>query len=117
METITPLLLLGALGYTLVNLVKFLRARDVDGVVTTLGAWLVGFLLVVVGSHAELTQNWVVPGLDVALGSLDWWSQLLLGASALSLFGVAYDFKKAIDSTDSAKVPTLLPGGDAPPPH
>lgn len=109
MEAVLPVALLGALGYTLVNLVKFARAGDLDGVVTTVGSWLVGFLLVAVGAHAGLTENFVVPGLDVALGQLDWWSQLLLGASMLSLLGVVYDFKKALDSSDSAKVPTLLP--------
>lgn len=110
MEQLAPLVLLGALGYTLLNLVKYVRARDWSAVATTLAAYAIGCVLVLVAGNAELTENLPVPGMETTFGDLDFWSSLILGASMLSVLGIAYDYKRAIDGSDSAATPSLLPG-------
>lgn len=109
------ILLLGSLGFMLFNAVKNARARNWDPVITTIAVWLIGFLLVVIASHSGLLEAREVPGLTgVTFGSLDWPSQLLLGASILSVLGVVNQGFKAIDNSQSANTPSLLPGPTPP---
>jgi hypothetical protein len=109
MDTLTPVVLLGSLGFMLVNLVKYVRARDWDPAITTILVWLVGFILVALAAHTSLTENTPVPGLaGVTFGSIDTWGQVLLGASILSVLGVVDKALKAIDNTRSSAGPSLL---------
>lgn len=110
MEVLTPVILLGSLGFMLMNLIKYVRAGDWNSAVTTIVVWFVGFVLVAVAAHSGLTESTPVPGLsDVTFGSLDTWSQVLLGASILSVLGVVNQGFKAIDNSQSAATPSLLP--------
>jgi hypothetical protein len=92
-----PILVLGLVVYTLTNLLKYLRARDWNGVLTLLGAWVVGFLAV-----------WLV-------GSTDWGAtisvaeKVLAGLVVASAAATTADLKKAFDGTDTATKPPLVP--------
>jgi hypothetical protein len=109
MEVLTPVILLGSLGFMLVNLIKYVRAADWDPALTTVLVWFVGFVLVAIAAHTSLTENTEVPGLTgVTFGSIDTWGQVLLGASILSVLGVTDKVIKALDNTRSSAGPSLL---------
>lgn len=109
MEAIIPIALLGGLGVKLLDLLKYLRAKDWNATATQVGAWATGVLLVFLASGADIFENTVLPGLDQTFADLNGASKVILGASILSLLGIAaVDFRKAFDGTDSAKTPTLL---------
>lgn len=97
----------------IIQLVDF--AREIAGgkanrssVVTQLLAWLVGIVVVWLGSVASVTADLMLPGIDTALGLLDLGSIFLVGLLASSLASTVVDVKSAIDGTDSAVKPLLL---------
>lgn len=106
-----------ALSATVVKVTDFLRflaatARGEKGhgsaITTQVVAWAGGVAAVIVAAHSGMTEGMSVPGLDVTVGSLDGWSQVLAGMMIGSAGSLAVDAKQAIDSTDSATKPTML---------
>jgi len=104
---------LGALASKVIELLKLLRAKDVNGAVTLVSIWVAGLVAVFLGAEADVTENLSLPGTGIPLGSLDTGSKILLGLVMMSSISFAYDFKKAFDQSDSAKQPPLL-GPDGP---
>lgn len=96
-----------ALAWKLVDTVKALRAGDVNIVVTQLAVWGAGVLVVWLGSETRWGDSIDING--VALTHLNTAEIVLLGMCLLSAGSVLYDFKKAVDNTDSAAFPPLLP--------
>lgn len=95
-----------ALIYSSVNLLKYLKAGDVNAVVTQLVVWAAG-----VGVFALLAAtNWAdgIKVGELALGQLNFASLVLVGVSAGSAASVGFDVKKAIDKSDSAHTPPLV---------
>lgn len=92
-----------------VSVIKELVNKNFNAAITQLVVWVVGFIAVVLAAHAAITEALVVPGLTVPLGSLDWPSELLLAWILGSTGSFIFDFKKAIDSSDSSAEPSLLP--------
>lgn len=92
-----------------VSVIKELANKNFNAAITQLVVWVVGFIAVVLAAHAAVTEALVVPGLTVPLGSLDWPSEVLLAWILGSTGSFIFDFKKAIDSTDSSAEPSLLP--------
>lgn len=92
-----------------VSVIKSLVNRDFNAAITQLVVWVVGFVAVVLAAHAAVTEALLVPGLTVPLGSLDWPSEVLLAWILGSTGSFVFDFKKAIDATDSSAEPSLLP--------
>lgn len=98
-----------------VSVVKALASRDWNASLTQLVVWVVGFVGLSLAAHADVTSGWLLPGLEVQLSSLDG-SSLVLLAWVLGASGsFAYDVKKALDGTDSAAEPRLLPLSGTPP--
>ena len=79
-----------------------------SAVVTQATAWVAGILLVWICAHTGATSDFVVPGLDVALGKLDAGGTILSGLLVSSLGSSLVDVKQALDATDSASKPSLL---------
>jgi hypothetical protein len=101
-----PLALLGALVYKFVDFLKFCRVKDWNSAGTQAVAWLAGILAITLFANSDFSA-----GIDLggrSLGSLNFVSQVIVGLSATSLFSAFYDFKRAIDGTDSAKTPALI---------
>lgn len=92
-----------------VSVVKSALNKDVNAAVTQLVVWVIGFIVISLAAHAQLTENLVVPGLTVALNNLDWQSLVLVAYILGGTGSFAFDFKKAFDSSDSAAEPSLLP--------
>lgn len=87
-----------------------------SAVVTQATAWLGGIIIVVLASHAKVSADLVLPGMSTALGHLDGSSQVLYGLMVASLGSSAVDVKQALDRSDSAVKPPLLPPTPSPPP-
>lgn len=108
-----PILVLGLVVYTLTNLLKYLRARDWNGVVTLLGAWVIGIIAVWLVGATDWAQTVTVGGLKT-LDKLSWAEKVLVGLVVTSVGSVVYDLKKSFDNTDTAATPMLVPPKGAP---
>ena len=108
MEQIAILLGLAFAINKTVSVIKALLSKDFNTPVTQLVVWVVGFVGITLAAHAQVTSALLVPGLEAPLGSLDASSLVLLAWILGSSGSFAFDFKKAVDGTDSAAEPSLL---------
>lgn len=114
MEAVAILAGLAFAGNKTVSVIKGATAKDWKFVFTQVLVWVVMFGVIVLAAHAQITEDLVVPALGIALGSVDFASQFMLAWILGSSGSVVWDFKKAIDQTDSAREPTLAIGSDSP---
>lgn len=98
-----PLLAAITLVWKIVDFVKYLRARNVDAVVTQLGVWIAGVGVTLLLAATNYADGIVIG--DLALGNLNLASLVLLGLTIGSSASALVDVKKALDNTDSAAVP------------
>lgn len=102
-----PLLAAVALIWKIVDVVKYARVRNVDAVVTQVGVWFAGVVVMLLLATTDFASGVEVGG--SILGDLNVWSLILIGLSVGSSASVGVDFKKAFDNTDSAAVPIPAP--------
>jgi glutamine amidotransferase PdxT len=107
MEPLT-LIALAALVAKIVSVVKYAQARDGAAVGTQLAVWGTGVGVIALAAQADVAASIEVVG--TTLGALDFPSQILVGLSLGSFGSQVYDFKRAIDGTDSAREPSLGAG-------
>lgn len=102
--------LLLALAFTVNKIVTVIKSvgKDNNMVITQLLVWVVGVLAIFAGGNAEILENLVLPGLDQAIGDLDFLSVVLVGLMLGSTGSFAYDGLKSIDNTRSAAEPSLM---------
>lgn len=87
---------------------KFVHARDWNAALTQAVIWGLGIGAVMIAAQADIAEGFRVFGGSL-LADLDAWSQVLAGLTLASVGSVGfYDFRKALDGTDSAKEPPLL---------
>lgn len=103
-----PQLALASLVYSMVNLARYVRARDWDGSLTIAVSYAIGVAAVMITAQTDWASAIDIG--DRTLGGLNAWSQLLAGLTLASSAGVVADLKKAIDRTDTAVKPSLLNG-------
>lgn len=109
MESAAALAALAALAWKITSLVKYLSAGQVRQAVTTVVPWVAAFVALLIGAQADATAAVVLPSVHVSLGDMDVASMLLLAATTGALGSTFYDVKTALDNTDSAAEPQLLP--------
>lgn len=105
--------LLGLIVYKLLDFLKDLTNRNWSGVITILIGWVAGIAGVFLFADSAFgSQLQVGEGHhhSLLLGDLDVSSKVILGMAATNLLAAFYDAKKAVDGSDSAKTPPLLPG-------
>jgi hypothetical protein len=119
-------LVLGSLGLKGTDLVKYLKellwplspqteaekaARNdgLNGVVTSLISYAVGFVSVEVVKHSAWGDQVVVGGHK--LSSIDMGSSIVFGIVFAAVAGTLYDFKSALDNTGSAAKPKIVKSG------
>lgn len=107
---LVPLVALGTVVFSFVNVLKFASARQWNAVVTQLIAWAAGIAGVFLAGATQFASGIAVG--DVSLSNLNGSSKLFLGLIATSLLSTVNEIKKAIDATDSAATPPLLPNAD-----
>lgn len=101
-----PLAAFALLIVGVVNFLKFLKARDWNGALTTLIAWIGGIVAVIVAGHSDFGSG--IPVGDITLADLNFWSQVFVGMTVASVGSYVVDVKKALDDNDSAKTPPLI---------
>ncbi len=68
-------------------------------------AWAIGVATTFAVAHTDLASAFMFGNKN--LGQISGGSQFLVGLAAASSIGIVYQFTKAIDSTQSAAVPSL----------
>lgn len=108
-----PIIVIGALLKKAVDFLKYLLAKDWNGVVTQLVVWLVGIGLTWLLSASDFANGVEIGGLD--LGNLNTASIVLVGLSLSSTASfLGQDLIKALDNTQSAATPNLVEKSDPP---
>lgn len=103
-----PLVAALALALKIVDLAKYAMARDVNSVVTQLVTWVAGVVVILLLAQTDFASGISIG--DLALSEVNLASQILLGLTVAASGSVVYDFKKAVDRTDSARTPSLMSG-------
>jgi hypothetical protein len=112
--SLAQLAALGTVVFTSVNFIRFALAGDKSSATSQVLAWASGIAAAFVVAHTDLATAFVFG--TKPLNQLNMISQGLVGLMAASSISVVNEIKKAIDSTDSARVPTLrIPGAPAAP--
>ncbi len=104
---LVPLVALGTVVFNLVNVLKYASGRQWNSVVTQLIAWAAGVAGIFLVGATEFASGIMVG--DVSLEGLDTPSKFFLGLVATSLLSTFNELKKALDRSDSASTPPLLP--------
>src|SRR5215831_13800208 len=105
MPDLTQLVALGAVVYTSVNFVRCALVTDRSSVVSQLLAWAAGVSMTFVVAHSDLAPAFTFGSKN--LGQISGESQFLVGLAAASSISIVYQFTKAIDTKQSAAVPTM----------
>lgn len=100
---------LGSLLTKLVDTVKQIRAGNWNAVVTQVVVWAGAIGLVALAAASDLAGGFAIPGTSLTLANLKPSTVVLVGLALGSTVSVAVDVRKAIDTSDSAKTPQLLP--------
>lgn len=103
-----------AIIWKLVDVLRFISARDINAVVTQVSVWLSAFAVALLAREAEPFST--VGILGSTFGDLDLAAVVLFALGLGSTASGVVDFKKALDGTDSAAVPPLLPTSPPPDP-
>lgn len=105
-----PLLVAAMIVGQIIDVIKGLRAKDWNLVVTIVAAWVAGTIVAVVLANSDFADQ-IKLGDDFVLGDVNGFSVALFGVAFGTLAGQIVDFKKAFDNADSQKKPSLLPSG------
>lgn len=97
-----PLVAALALVWKIVDVVKYVRAKNLDAVITQVGVWFAGVVVIILLAATDFAQGVVIA--SARLSDLNVASLILIGLSIGSSASVLVDAKKALDNTDSAVV-------------
>lgn len=96
-----------AVSMQVTDLLRFLSAGQLRQALTGVIPWVALFVVLLLGSQADVTNQLPIPGTGEALGGLNWASLLLVAIAGGSTGSQVVNFKQAIDGTDSSRVPPL----------
>ena len=105
MPDLAQLVALGTVAYTVVNFIRYALVTNWSSVFSQILAWAAGVTMTFVVAHTDLASAFTFGSKN--LGQISGGSQFLVGLAAASSIGIVYQFTKAIDSTQSAAVPSL----------
>jgi hypothetical protein len=108
-----PLVVMVSLVKKVVDFVKYAVNGDVNAIVTQIVAWLVGIGSAFLAANSDWARSIMINGQP--LSSLNAWSLVFVGVVLASVAGFGWDTVKAIDGTNSAQVPPLVPDRHTPP--
>lgn len=110
MDVVPLLVVIVILVKKLVDFAKYVKAGNLNGILTQLLAWIGGIAAAFLGAQTQWAEATTVGG--VKLSDLGWASLVLVGLIIGSAAITLDDTTKAIDTSDSAHVPDLV---DEPP--
>ena len=105
MPDLAQLVALGTVAYTAVNFIRYALVTNWSSVFSQTLAWTAGVVMTFITAHTDLAPAFMFGSKN--LGQIGGFSQFLVGLAAASSIGIVYQFTKAVDTTQSAKVPTL----------
>ena len=111
-QTLTPLILLATTLYTFTNLVKYAKAKDVNGAVTIILACAAGIAAIALAAHSAATGGIVLVQGGLPLSALDGASQVLVGIAVGTTAPALADTFKAVDGHRTSAKPPLVGPGD-----
>ena len=97
-----------ALVKSVVDLLKYFRAKDTNGWVTQIVVWLSGVGAAVLLAASDLAETFKLNDAGLTLGNANGATVALVGLGIGSSAMLANEFKKAIDRNDSAAKPDLV---------
>lgn len=108
MDDLTTIAALLAIGAHLTALFKYASAGDGRSVLAGVLPMVAIFVVLLLGAEADAFADVVVPGLDTPIGGLDVASLALVALASGSLSSeVLYNWRKAVDGSDSAAEPKI----------
>lgn len=105
-----PVVAMAALTLKIVDFLRYCRAADLNGILTQLAAWIAGVVVVLLVAQTDWADGIGIGDMD--LGTLSFWSLVFYGLSAGSGASFVKDSLKAVDNSNSAAIPTLVPAGE-----
>lgn len=108
MEQVVILTSVAFLSNKIIELIKWLRAKDWNAAITLIAIHISGVIVMLFAAASKVTETLVVPGTSAAIGTLDTASVVFIGLVLTSLTSKLYDLQKAIDRSDTAKQPPLV---------
>lgn len=102
-----PAVAMTVLILKVIDFIRYCRAADVNGVLTQLAAWVAGVVVILLVAQTAWADGLKVG--DMNLHTLGFWSLVFYGLSAGSTASLAKDTLKAVDNSNSAAIPTLVP--------
>jgi hypothetical protein len=102
-----PTVAMAVLTLKIIDVLRYARAADFNGVLTQLSAWLAGVVVVLLAAQTDWASGINIG--DKHLSTLGFWSLVFYGLSAGSGASIAKDTLKAVDNSNSAAIPVLVP--------
>lgn len=102
--------------YAAQSLVRYAKAKDMNGVLAIVLAAASGIAVVALAAHSNMSSDLQLIQGGAHLGKLDMASQVMLGIAVGSAGTVVADFRKAFDGTTTAAKPLLVAKKAAAPP-
>lgn len=90
-----------------VDLIKYARAKDANGVITQLAVYLMGIGVVMLVRASDFASRWDVGG--IPLSEAQTGTAVLAGLGLGAVAMLANDGIKAVDGSQSARKPPLVP--------
>ncbi|HET9186961.1 MAG TPA: hypothetical protein VFN80_03335 [Acidothermaceae bacterium] len=121
---IIGVVIMGALVYKAADLVKYIavlalpgdrgdraaRAGALNGILTLVLGSVLGVGIVFLMDVTSWTNE--IKFGTLTLVTMSFWEKVVLGLVLTSLASTVFDFKKAVDRTDTASTPDILPAAD-----
>lgn len=102
-----PVVAMATLTLKIVDFARYVRARDINGIVTQLAAWLAGVLVVLLVAQTDWADGVTIGAMS--LGKLGFWSLVFYGLAAGSGASTVKDTLKAVNPNDTSTVPAMIP--------
>jgi hypothetical protein len=101
--------LIATLVWKATDLIKYAVNGNVSAAVSQIVVWLIGVGATFLVAASDFADTVTITA-TLTLDDLDNWGKVIAGLGAASLGSGFYDFKRARDNTDTAIVPSLIPG-------
>ncbi len=110
MVEFVPALALAALVLKIIDFLRYIKARDVNGAGTQLIVWAAGVGALLLVAQTQFATE--IPVGDMNLSQLGVWDIVFAGLSLGSLASASKDVLKSIDNNNTSKIPTLFASND-----
>jgi hypothetical protein len=103
-----PVLAMLTLVIAIINLVKYVKTKNTNGIVTTLSVWAAGVIVVLLVGQTDFAAGIVIA--ERPMSDYNTWSLIFIGLSLAGMAQFANEIKVAIDRNDTAAKPPMVEG-------